>query len=128
MKTENENQIGKRMKELRGLMSQRQAASCVGIKPQSWSVYENGQSLPGAQVIKNICQHFNVSADWLLGCDAVREVPREVFPIQPPVRSPKAGPTHDASPDSSLLAELAMLKRRVKALEDAAANTTACCG
>ena len=125
MKTEHENLIGKRMKELRGTMSQRQAAACVGIKPQSWSVYENGQSLPGAQVIKNICQHFNVSADWLLGCDDVREMPREVFQVQ---SSPKTGPAHEDRPDASLLAELSALKRRVKALEDAAANTIACCG
>ena len=67
MKSENGKVIGARMKELRGQMSQRQAAACVGIKPQNWNVYEKGESLPGAQVILNLCQYFNVSADWLLG-------------------------------------------------------------
>ena len=124
MKTEVDNIIGKRMKEVRGLMSQRQAAACVGIKPQGWNVYENGQSLPGAQVIKNICQYFNVSADWLLGLGAVREVSRGVIQSQSPVRSSK---TTRGSDETALRAELAALKRRIDALEKSQSHPSFAC-
>lgn len=71
---EHKNVIGDRVKELRGAMSQRQAAACVGVKPQNWNVYESGQSLPGSQVVINLCRYFAVSSDWLLGLSDVREV------------------------------------------------------
>lgn len=124
MKTENENLIGKRMKELRGLMSQRQAAACVGIKPQGWNVYESGQSLPGAQVIKNICQYFNVSADWLLCLDARREPSKATVPD----RASKTLPCLDARSSAAVLAELDKLKRRVSALENSQTSPAFACG
>ena len=124
MKTEHENLIGKRMKELRGLMSQRQAAACVGIKPQGWNVYESGQSLPGAQVIKNICQYFNVSADWLLCLETRREPSKATVPN----RASKTLPPLAARSDAAVLAELEALKRRVGALEDAAGSPSFACG
>lgn len=113
MQTENENTIGKRMRELRGNMSQRQAASCVGMWAQNWNVYESGQSIPGAQAVINICQYFNVSADWLLGLSDVRDAAQTAAPSQlkkiigrPPPRS-----------DADLLAEIRALRSRVDALE-----------
>ena len=113
MKPENENIIGVRMKELRGEMSQRQAAALVGIKPQNWNVYENGQSLPGAQIVIKLCDCFNVSADWLLGLSDVREASLEAAP-QFELHGKK---TSNQLSDAALLAEIAALKRRVEALE-----------
>lgn len=78
---EHKNVIGDRMKELRGAMSQRQAAACVGIKSQNWNVYESGQSLPGSQVVINLCRYFAVSSDWLLGLSDVREVSNVAAPM-----------------------------------------------
>ena len=56
-----------RLKNLRGDLSQQQAASKVGIKQQNWARYEKGTVLPGAETIHQICVAFGVSADWLLG-------------------------------------------------------------
>lgn len=120
MKSENGKVIGTRMKELRGSMSQRQAAACVGIKPQNWNVYEKGESLPGTKVILNLCQYFNVSADWLLGREpskaiAPNRISKTLLPL--PSRS-----------NAALLAELDELKRRVSALEKSQTSPAFACG
>lgn len=132
MQTENENIIGKRMKELRGNMSQRQAASCVGMWAQNWNVYESGQSIPGAEVIIKICQYFGVSSDWLLGLSNVRSAADALAPSSAPtsktvpmqkVFTPKSS-THEVD----LLAEVRKLKARVKALEDSSDHRSFACG
>ena len=56
-----------RLKQLRGDLSQQQAARKVGIKQQNWARYEGGKVLPGAETIHQICVSFGVSSDWLLG-------------------------------------------------------------
>ena len=56
-----------RLREIRGDLSKNQAAARAGIKQQNWTRYENGQVLPGAEAIRQICVAFGVSADWLLG-------------------------------------------------------------
>lgn len=119
MKSENENVIGNRMKELRGSISQHQAAAGVGIKAANWNVYEKGQSLPGARVIIKICQYYGVSADWLLGLADVRTAAQIVTPTQ-------AEESVSRSPsDPDLLAEIRALKARVAALES---QPTFACG
>ena len=125
MKNENKNVIGERMKELRGLISQHQAAAGVGIKAANWNVYENGKSLPGAKVIIKLCQYYGVSADWLLGLDNVRKVSCEVSPIRLPVHPPK---TLQPKGDTVLLAEIATLKRRIDALEQSQVRPAFACG
>ena len=48
-------------------LSQRKVADLVGILPQAYSRYENGQYLlPTAAVLK-LATTYNVSADYLLG-------------------------------------------------------------
>ena len=120
MRKENENKIGERMKELRGDMSQRQAASCVGIMPQNWNVYEKGQSVPGAQVIIDLCRFFNVTSDGLLGLSDERDAAQVAAPIQSPrstVHKSSRAAALAPQPDSDLLAEIRALKARVAALE-----------
>lgn len=56
-----------RLREVRGNLTQKQAADKVGCKQQNWARYESGQVLPGAETIHQICVSFGVSADWLLG-------------------------------------------------------------
>lgn len=61
------DKIGDRLKEIRGTMSQKDAAKLIGMKQQAWALYEKGQSSPGAKLIQKICCTFHVSSDWLLG-------------------------------------------------------------
>lgn len=61
--------IGDRMRQLRGPSSLREMADAIGIKYSAWARYENGDVLPGAEIITKICQAHAVSADWLLGLD-----------------------------------------------------------
>ena len=114
--------IGERMKEIRGDISQRQAAALVGIKPQNWNVYEKDQSTPGAEVVIRLCQHFGVSADWLLGLSEVRTTSKTVDEAARGVRSR----LKVLDPNQALRAEIDALKRRMNALESS--TTMKSCG
>jgi len=59
--------IGERLKQLRGKLSQREAANRVGMIQQQWRIYESDQSTPGAKLIVKICETFGCQSDWLLG-------------------------------------------------------------
>ena len=48
-------------------------ADFVGTSRQSLGYYLNGERIPDALMVKQICERCNVSADWLLGlCDVKR--------------------------------------------------------
>ena len=68
-----EKTIGEKLKELRGSMSQNEAAKRIGIAQQGWARYETGRVAPGADVLHQICSKFGVSADWLLGLTEERD-------------------------------------------------------
>lgn len=55
----------KRFRDMRGL-TQKDIADVLGIKPQSYRVYEINVK-PSAEVIKKIATTFDVSTDYLLG-------------------------------------------------------------
>lgn len=63
-----------RLKEARGNASQTDVALMIGIKQQAYARYENGDTLPGAEILQRICCALNVSADWLLGLGTRIEV------------------------------------------------------
>lgn len=48
-------------------ITQKQLADVVDMRPQTISLYVNGQSAPDVNCLKKIAEHFDVSADWLLG-------------------------------------------------------------
>ncbi len=57
---------------LRSLMkerdiTQKQLADVVAMRPQTISLYVQGQSAPDINCLKRIAEYFSVSADWLLG-------------------------------------------------------------
>lgn len=39
------------------------------MKQQQYARYEKGATVPGADILANICKVHAVSADWLLGLD-----------------------------------------------------------
>ena len=55
------------IKELRGSLTQAQAAEKLGFTQQTWARYESGEREPNAITIRRLCGVFDVSADWLLG-------------------------------------------------------------
>ncbi len=61
--------IGERLKELRGALSQAEAAKRIGVAQQGWARYESGSVAPGADALCRICSEFGVASDWLLGLD-----------------------------------------------------------
>lgn len=56
----------KRFRSERNL-SQKAVADALQIKVQAYQKYEYGNVKPPAQIIKDIANKFNVSADYLLG-------------------------------------------------------------
>lgn len=59
-------------KKLRNLriekgVTQKQVAQAIGITKSAYANYEQGNREPSNQILKSLCQYFNVSADYLLG-------------------------------------------------------------
>ena len=59
--------MGKRIRKLRGNISQDKCAEALGISRGALSFYENGERKPDAEIIFKMSAYFNVSADYLLG-------------------------------------------------------------
>lgn len=47
--------------------SQKALGAAIGMRPQTVSLYMNGQSSPDINCLYRIASYFNVSADWLIG-------------------------------------------------------------
>ncbi len=60
--------IGERIQKLRkeSGMSQEELADVIGVSRQAVSKWESGQSLPDTEKIVLMCEHFSVSADYIL--------------------------------------------------------------
>lgn len=57
---------------LRGLMQdrgtrQKELADAIGMRPQTVSLYTQGQSFPDVNALEKIARFFSVSSDYLLG-------------------------------------------------------------
>lgn len=59
--------FSKRLKELRGNMSQEQLAKKLGVSRGSISFYENGDRTPDILFLDSVSKYFEVSTDYLLG-------------------------------------------------------------
>jgi transcriptional regulator with XRE-family HTH domain len=59
--------LGDRLRELRGATSQSEMARELKMARPQWIRYENGTSIPGADILERICRVHACSADWLLG-------------------------------------------------------------
>lgn len=54
------------LREGKGLTRQR-AAAALGVSDTTIANWEEGRKEPRAEHVVEICQYFQVSADWLLG-------------------------------------------------------------
>lgn len=67
--------ISSRIKELRkqaGLTGE-EFGKIFGIVKSTVSLYENGKSTPDDNIKQAICNHFNISLDYLMGNSNIRE-------------------------------------------------------
>ena len=64
-----------RLKELKKLYNLTQAdlANVLGTKQQQISRYETEERELKASQIIELCKHYNISADWLLGMAIINE-------------------------------------------------------
>lgn len=56
-----------RLRTLKGNASKTEFAKTIGISRQSMWFYLNGDRIPDCEILVQICQKCNVSANWLLG-------------------------------------------------------------
>lgn len=74
---------GKRIIELRQLTgeSQQDVADAIGITRQTLNRYELGQRTANIDILKALAEHFDVSADYLLGLSNARTVKKDLQEI-----------------------------------------------
>lgn len=63
--------LGRRLRELRGIdRTQDEVADAVGISRAILSKYENGQTIPGGDIVVKLAGFYGVSTDYIfLGSD-----------------------------------------------------------
>ncbi|MBI4858330.1 MAG: helix-turn-helix transcriptional regulator [Acetobacterium woodii] len=62
-------------------INQRELADEIGISKQTISFYVNGKRLPDIDNFNLICEHFNVSADYMLGKTKSKSINMEISTI-----------------------------------------------
>ena len=61
-------------------LHQKELADILGVKPQTISYYERGETQPSLAVIEKMALYFNVSIDYLMGlCDVPIPYSKENF-------------------------------------------------
>ena len=68
------NQFGDRLRELREErnLKQRDVAQALSISNKVLSSYERNVAFPSIEMLKRICEYYNVSADYLLQIDVTK--------------------------------------------------------
>lgn len=56
-----------KVKSLQNDLNNFEFGRLLGMTPQTVDFYMRGERKPSVEFIVNVCTHFNVSADWLLG-------------------------------------------------------------
>jgi len=117
-----------RLKELQGGESVSAFARRLAMPQNTLDCYMRGTRKPSVELLTRVCDTCGVSADWLLGLDDTRAPAQIVAPDNSASRA-KQNPFSDvAQSNGNVQDEIAALKRRVKALEDAAGSQSFACG
>lgn len=120
--------ISDRLKELRGTESQSAVAKRLGISQQGWARYETGKILPGAEIIRQICSKFNISADWLLGLSDVRTTTQSVEPPMMAISKRQNLQRGDVAFEiAAIRRQLEQQQREIAALKELNQTSTAYC-
>lgn len=59
--------IGIRLKEIRGRITQQECSKELGVSREAISSYERGSRRINLDTLIKFCKYFNVSADYILG-------------------------------------------------------------
>ena len=110
------------LRQERGL-TQDELGRLFGIVKSTVSLYENGKSVPNDQIKTEMCRHFNVSMDYLLGLTDERTAPPEPAPPPEPAAPPdpaylEALQTLEGLSGEALASALRCLQA-IKSLDDA---------
>lgn len=64
----NSKKLGDRIRDLRESRNimQKDLAEFFGVEKSTWSQYENNKRIPDIEMLKRICEYFQISADYLL--------------------------------------------------------------
>lgn len=90
--------IGDRIRQIRGRRSRAEFAEELGIHPQTLYMYEKGKRVVDVELVRDLCDKFQVSVEWLIFGDrqlqSLREGPAPEAPPPPAERAAQ----RDAAP------------------------------
>ena len=125
------NKFIKRLRELRGEMSQEEFATIIGAKQTSYSSWERGVKEPSISALSQISSTLGVSADWLLGLSEVREASQNPAPMSVLTKTRQSSRPANAELSFELAAirrELEHQRQEIAAIKQLNRPTAACCG
>lgn len=112
--------FAERIKLLRKEKSQVETAIKLGITQSKWQRIESGKCEPNLEMLCKICIEFNVSSDWLLGIESVKNVDVAVPSI--PEMPHFAGKIKECPMCSEYRKHIENLSRTIEAQASAIAN------
>jgi len=115
--------IGGKLRILRGTLTQAEAAKRIGMKQQSWRVYESDGSAPGAELITRICEAFDVTSDWLLGMEKKGSVTAHNSSVVIGSGTAINGNAHARGPGKEDICRKCPIKKRLKKIAAMADET-----
>lgn len=62
-------------------LSQKDVAKYLGISSQAYGYYERGERNPGAGNLRKLANFFDVSVDFLLGRELIKDEPNRLIPL-----------------------------------------------
>lgn len=119
--------LGARIRQVRGKVSQEEFARRLGISKGALGCYERGVNCPNVEVVLGICRLCRVSVEWLVAGSGpmMAPPPREAAPEQeqPLTVQAVSAPVMEAEGDDAGTAVLlrrhcAWLQQRLDAMED----------
>ena len=66
VKNKKYSQVGERIRELRGKLSQEEFAKKLGVSFRTYQRYDTGERIPHPHVLSRIAEKFNTTVDWIL--------------------------------------------------------------
>lgn len=102
-----------RVRELQGDRPNFEFGRLLGMTPQTVDLYMRNERKPSVEFVMNVCSHFNVSADWLLGLSPTNAIGNDSG-LSVRVKALKSEADRAASSINNLLVSITKLQEAVK--------------